>query len=142
MEYEKSKTTNSNKAKTKAKTSKKETNEDKNSDYISNPSLINDDFVSGSYIKFHETSKNEVMLITTKRRGAILKEIIQKIIEKSGTKYEYINYTSKYSKFGEIIEIDLSSILFKNHGSLIQILLFIRHKSIAYVMTFKIHEKS
>ena len=57
------------------------------------------------------------MLITTKRRGAILKEIIQKIIEKSGTKYEYINYTSKYSKFGEIIEIDLSSILFKNHGS-------------------------
>jgi DNA mismatch repair protein MutS len=117
MEYEKSKTTNSNKAKTKAKTSKKETNEDKNSDYISNPSLINDDFVGGSYIKFHETSKNEVMLITTKRRGAILKEIIQKIIEKSGTKYEYINYTSKYSKFGEIIEIDLSSILFKNHGS-------------------------
>jgi DNA mismatch repair protein MutS len=117
MEYEKSRTTNSSKAKTKAKTSKKETNEDKNSDYIANPHLINDDFVSGGYIKFHETSKNEVMLITTKRRGAILKEIIQKIIEKSGTKYEYINYTSKYSKFGEIIEIDLSSILFKNHGS-------------------------
>jgi DNA mismatch repair protein MutS len=117
MEYEKSRTTNSSKAKAKAKTSKKETIEDKNSDYIANPPLQNDELVSGSYIKFHETSKNEVMLITTKRRGAILKEIIQKIIEKSGTKYEYINYTSKYSKFGEIIEIDLSSILFKNHGS-------------------------
>jgi DNA mismatch repair protein MutS len=117
MEYEKSRTTNSSKAKAKAKTSKKEGIEDKNSDYIANPSLTNDDTLSGGYIKFHETSKNEVMLITTKRRGAILKEIIQKIIEKSGTKYEYINYTSKYSKFGEIIEIDLSSILFKNHGS-------------------------
>ena len=117
MEYEKSKTSAISKAKAKAKTSKKETNEDKNSDYIANPPLQNDDVVSGGYIKFHETSKNEVMLITTKRRGAILKEIIQKIIEKSGTKYEYINYTSKYSKFGEIIEIDLSSILFKNHGS-------------------------
>jgi DNA mismatch repair protein MutS len=117
MEYEKSRTTNISKAKAKAKTSKKEGIEDKNSDYIANPPLTNDDAVSGGYIKFHETSKNEVMLITTKRRGAILKEIIQKIIEKSGTKYEYINYTSKYSKFGEIIEIDLSSILFKNHGS-------------------------
>lgn len=117
MEYEKSKTSAISKAKTKAKTSKKEGIEDKNSDYIANPTLTNDDAVSGGYIKFHETSKNEVMLITTKRRGAILKEIIQKIIEKSGTKYEYINYTSKYSKFGEIIEIDLSSILFKNHGS-------------------------
>ena len=117
MEYEKSKTSAISKAKTKAKTSKKEGIEDKNSDYIANPTLTNDDAVSGGYIKFHETSKNEVMLITTKRRGAILKEIIQKIIEKSGTKYEYINYTSKYSKFGEIIEIDLSSIVFKNHGS-------------------------
>lgn len=128
MEYEKARTTNSSKTKVKAKTSKKESIEDKNgiehknSDYIANPSLANNDLASdinfsSGYIKFHETSKNEVMLITTKRRGAILKEIIQKIIEKSGTKYEYINYTSKYSKFGEIIEIDLSSILFKNHGS-------------------------
>ena len=128
MEYEKARTTNSSKTKVKSKTSKKESIEDKNSiehknsDYIANPSLANNDLVSdinfsSGYIKFHETSKNEVMLITTKRRGAILKEIIQKIIEKSGTKYEYINYTSKYSKFGEIIEIDLSSILFKNHGS-------------------------
>jgi DNA mismatch repair protein MutS len=122
MEYEKTKTTNYSKTKAKAKTSKKETIEDKNSDYISNPLLVNNDlngdinFYNG-YIKLHETSKNEVMLITTKRRGAILKEIIQKIIEQSGTKYEYINYISKYSKFGEIIEIDLSSILFKNHGS-------------------------
>jgi DNA mismatch repair protein MutS len=114
MEYEKTKTTNSSKSK--AKACKKDNIDYKDSDYIANPSLPNDDLVSG-YIKFHETSKNEVMLITTKRRGAILKEIVQKIIEKSGTKYEYINYTSKYSKFGEIIEIDLSSILFKNHGS-------------------------
>ena len=122
MEYEKTKTTNYSKTKAKAKTSKKETIEDKNSDYISNPLLVNNDLngdinFSNGYIKLHETSKNEVMLITTKRRGAILKEIIQKIIEQSGTKYEYINYISKYSKFGEIIEIDLSSILFKNHGS-------------------------
>ena len=113
MEYEKPKTS-------KAKTCKKNNTEHKNSDYITNPPLsdISDDInFSTSYIKFHETSKNEVMLITTKRRATILKEIIQKIIDKSGKKYEYINYISKYSKFGEIIEIDLSTIQFKNHGS-------------------------
>jgi DNA mismatch repair protein MutS len=118
MDYEKTKT--SSISKSKAKTSKNGV-EQKDSDYITNPLVSNDinndiNFSSG-YIKFHETSKNEVMLITTKRRGAILKEIIQKLIEKSGTKYEYINYISKYDKFGEIIEIDLSSILFKNYGS-------------------------
>ena len=118
MDYEKTKT--SSVSKSKAKTQKNGV-EQKDSDYITNPLVSNDinndiNFSSG-YIKFHETSKNEVMLITTKRRGAILKEIIQKLIEKSGTKYEYINYISKYDKFGEIIEIDLSSIMFKNYGS-------------------------
>lgn len=128
MDYEKTKTCCSSKSKAKTgKTGKKDSVEQKNSvehkdsDYITNPIVNNDtagdiNFSSG-YIKFHETSKNEVMLITTKRRGAILKEIIQKLIEKSGTKYEYINYISKYNKFGEIIEIDLSAILFKNYGS-------------------------
>ena len=117
MDYEKMKTSNS--SKNKAKTSKKDNVDHKDSDYITNPSTSEDINInlSTSYIKFHETSKNEVMLITTKRRALILKEIIQKIIDKSGTKYEYINYISKYSKFGEIIEIDLSTIQFKNYGS-------------------------
>ena len=117
IDYEKMKTSNS--SKNKAKTSKKDNVDHKDSDYITNPSTSEDINInlSTSYIKFHETSKNEVMLITTKRRALILKEIIQKIIDKSGTKYEYINYISKYSKFGEIIEIDLSTIQFKNYGS-------------------------
>jgi hypothetical protein len=69
-----------------------------------------------SYVKIHETSKNEALLLITKRRASILNELLQKIIKKSGAKCN-INYISKYNKTNEIIELDLSTIVFKNHGS-------------------------
>lgn len=69
-----------------------------------------------SYVKIHETSKNEASLLITKRRASILKELLLKIIKKSGAKCN-INYISKYSKTLETIELDLTSIEFKNHGT-------------------------
>jgi len=69
-----------------------------------------------SYVKIHETSKNEASLLITKRRAGILKELLQKIIKKSGAKCQ-INYVSNYSKTNEIIELDLATIEFKNHGT-------------------------
>ena len=76
----------------------------------------NDETNTTSYVKIHETSKNEASLLITKRRATILKELLQKIIKKSGAKCQ-INYISKYSKTNETIELDLSSIEFKNHGT-------------------------
>ena len=69
-----------------------------------------------SYVKIHETSKNEASLLITKRRASILKELLQKIIKNSGAKCN-INYISKYSKKNETIILDLSTIEFKNHGT-------------------------
>jgi DNA mismatch repair protein MutS len=56
------------------------------------------------------------LLIITKRRSSLLKDIINKLIAKSGAKYN-ICYNSKYSKCNEIIELDLTTIDFKSHGS-------------------------
>lgn len=70
----------------------------------------------GNYIKIHETSKNDAMLILTKRRAMILRDCLSKLIEKNGANVE-LEYTSKYSKSREILILDLSSIEFKIHGN-------------------------
>ena len=91
-----------------------------NSDFISNPKtqLEEDPFshTSYNYVKIHETSKSDALLIITKRRSSILKDIINKLIVKSGPKYS-ICYNSKYSNTNESIELDLALIDFKSHGS-------------------------
>ncbi len=69
-----------------------------------------------NYVKIHETSKNDAMLIATKRRIMILKESIQKIIKNEG-KDIGIKYKSKYSGLEEILTLDLSSIEYKIHGN-------------------------
>tara|TARA_Y100000022_G_scaffold198806_1_gene209842 strand:+ start:254 stop:3370 length:3117 start_codon:yes stop_codon:yes gene_type:complete len=68
------------------------------------------------YVKIHETNKSDPLLLITKRRGIILKEIIDKIIKESGQYYN-IPYVSSYSGLEETINLDLTSIEFKNHGS-------------------------
>jgi DNA mismatch repair protein MutS len=93
-----------------------------NSDFLNNPKTnieLGEDGVSLSsynYVKIHETSKSDALLIITKRRSSLLKDIINKLITKSGPKYS-ICYNSKYSKCNEIIELDLTIIDFKSHGS-------------------------
>ena len=79
-------------------------------------SATNDDENNVDYVKIHETSKSDPMLLITKRRGLILKEIIDKIIKTSGENYE-VTYTSAYSGLEEKIILNLSSLEFKNHGS-------------------------
>ena len=69
-----------------------------------------------NYVKIHETSKSDPMLLITKRRSVILKEILDKIIKENGKDY-IINYNSSYSGTEEQLTIDLTSIEFKPHGS-------------------------
>ena len=69
-----------------------------------------------SYVKIHETNKSDPLLLITKRRGIILKEVIDKIIKDSGQYYN-VPYVSSYSGTKETINLDLTTIEFKNHGS-------------------------
>jgi DNA mismatch repair protein MutS len=109
-DYEKPKTSK-NKSKAKKTNNNEECNDETN---LENEE--NNESYGASYVKIHETSKNEALLLITKRRATILNELLQKIIKKSGAKCN-INYISKYSKKNETIELDLSTIVFKNHGT-------------------------
>ena len=71
---------------------------------------------SGAYVKIHETPKNDAMLLITKRRAMILKDIVAKLIEKSGQHYG-ITYRSKFSGVDEILNLDLAAIEYKMHGN-------------------------
>ena len=127
-DYEKPKYGSSAKSAKSKNTKKTVLNEDDevlnvvNSDLQANPltnhELIHDDtsLLGSNYVKIHETSKSDALLIITKRRSSILKDLINKLIVKSGPKYS-ICYNSKYSKCNEIIELDLALIDFKSHGS-------------------------
>ena len=77
---------------------------------------INKKDTDTEYIKIHETSKNDAMLIGTKRRIMILKEQIQKIIEKDGENTG-IKYISKYTGNEEILTLNLSELQYKIHGN-------------------------
>lgn len=116
-DYERPKT-----SKNKPKPKKNNNNEDTNHETNHETNLENEEtngtneYNGTSYVKIHETSKNEASLLITKRRASILKELLQKIIKNSGTKCN-INYISKYSKKNETIILDLSTIEFKNHGT-------------------------
>jgi DNA mismatch repair protein MutS len=121
--YEKPKSgTSSKRAKSKNITCEDDnTTSEYNSDYISNPKIKTQDELGEdnniiNYVKIHETSKSDALLLITKRRCSLLKDIINKLIAKSGPKYN-IYYTSKYSNTNEIIELDLTIIEFKSHGS-------------------------
>ena len=129
-DYEKPKTKTNSKSKSKSKSKKSILenelldheildNELLDNDLINNPKIddtFNETFSESTYVKIHETSKNDALLIVTKRRAVILKELLQTIIKKSGAKYS-IGYISKYSKNNETIELDLTTIEFKNHGA-------------------------
>jgi DNA mismatch repair protein MutS len=115
-DYEKPKTSK-NKPKTKKNNSYEDNNEESNTDSINElTNELNNESCGTSYVKIHETSKNEASLLITKRRASILNDLLQKNIKKSGAKCN-INYISKYNKTNEIIELDLSTIEFKNHGT-------------------------
>jgi DNA mismatch repair protein MutS len=115
-DYEKPKTSK-NKPKTKKNNSYEDNNEESNAELTNElTNELNNDSYGTSYVKIHETSKNEASLLITKRRASILNDLLQKNIKKSGAKCN-INYISKYNKTNEIIELDLSTIEFKNHGT-------------------------
>jgi len=115
-DYERPKTSK-NKPKPKKNNNNEDTNHETNLENEENEENNGTNEYNGtSYVKIHETSKNEASLLITKRRASILKELLQKIIKNSGAKCN-INYISKYSKKNETIILDLSTIEFKNHGT-------------------------
>ena len=115
-DYERPKTSK-NKPKPKKNNNNEDTNHETNLENEETEETNgNNEYNGTSYVKIHETSKNEASLLITKRRASILKELLQKIIKNSGAKCN-INYISKYSKKNETIILDLSTIEFKNHGT-------------------------
>ena len=66
---------------------------------------------TNQFIKIHETSKSEDLLIGTSRRITLLKSVLPK------TSKVLIDYVSKYSQTKEIFEFNLSEFEYKPHGS-------------------------
>ena len=66
---------------------------------------------TNQFIKIHETSKSEDLLIGTSRRITLLKSVLPK------TSKVLIDYVSKYSQTKEIFEFNLSELEYKPHGS-------------------------
>ncbi len=64
------------------------------------------------FVKIHESSKSDSILLATKRRTMIL----QDCLKKEGNSVE-ITYVSKFSKKKEIYTLDLSKLEYLEHGS-------------------------
>ncbi len=64
------------------------------------------------FVKIHESSKSDSLLLATKRRTMILQECLKK----EGTSVD-ITYVSKFSKKKEIYTLDLSKLEYLEHGS-------------------------
>ena len=105
------------KKETKNKNKKNNEDELKDSDEENNKKEDKDDKEDTNYlVKIHETAKNDPILIATKRRCVMIKEIMNKIIEKSGQYYE-IPYKSSYLGTEELLNLDLQAIEYKIHGN-------------------------
>jgi DNA mismatch repair protein MutS len=69
------------------------------------------------YIKIHETSKSDDCLLGTKRRVAMLKTEIAKIVSKYPSGKINLEYVSSFSDEEETFTLDISSIDYKSNGS-------------------------
>jgi len=77
-----------------------------------NPKKTNENKNSDNYIKIHETSKNDIMLLITNRRAHMLKEIL-KDYDDDHTIYYISNYTNKK----EFLNFNIFNIVYKEHGN-------------------------
>ena len=77
-----------------------------------NPKKTNENKNSDNYIKIHETSKNDIMLLITNRRAQMLKEIL-KNYDDDHTIYYISNYTNKK----EFLNFNIFNIVYKEHGN-------------------------
>jgi DNA mismatch repair protein MutS len=69
------------------------------------------------YIKIHETSKSEDLLIGTKRRVGLLKNEINSLIKKNNCNKVTLNYISKFDNKKEEFIFDISSLDYSSNGS-------------------------
>ena len=70
--------------------------------------------LSSDYIKIHETSKADAVLMGTKRRVNILKILVEKMVKQSTT--VDIKYISKYSNSEETYCLALDELEYRTHG--------------------------
>ena len=70
--------------------------------------------LSSDYIKIHETSKADAVLMGTKRRVNILKILVEKMMKQSTT--VDIKYISKYSNSEETYCLALDELEYRTHG--------------------------
>lgn len=85
------------------------------SDRIGNFEKKNDKL--NQYIKIHETSKSEDLLIGTKRRVGLLKNDITTFIQKNNCDKITLNYISKFDNKEELFIFDISSLDYNSNGS-------------------------
>jgi len=77
-----------------------------------NPKKINEYNNSTNYIKIHETSKNDIMLLITSRRYFMLKDILKNYDD------DYtIEYISNYTNKKEFLNFNVYNIIHKEHGN-------------------------
>lgn len=85
------------------------------SNRISNCEKKNDKNIQ--YIKIHETSKSEDLLIGTKRRIGLLKNDISTFIKNNKCDKISLNYTSKFDNKEEVFTFDISELDYHSNGS-------------------------
>ena len=72
---------------------------------------------TAQYVKIHETSKSNAVLVCTSRRAELLKTAVAGIIKKEKSTTANITYKSRYSNSDEMFELDLSSIEYNTSSS-------------------------
>jgi DNA mismatch repair protein MutS len=72
---------------------------------------------TAQYVKIHETSKSNAVLVCTSRRAELLKTAVGGIIKKEKSITATITYKSRYSNSDEMFELDLSSIEYNTSSS-------------------------
>ena len=72
---------------------------------------------TAQYVKIHETSKSNAVLVCTSRRAELLKRAVVGVIKKQKSPTAMITYKSKYSNTEEIVELDLGSLEYTSSSS-------------------------
>ena len=72
---------------------------------------------TAQYVKIHQTSKSNAMLVCTSRRAELLKTAVASLIQRQKKTTVDIHYKSKYSNTDEIVVLNLSNLEYNTSSS-------------------------
>ena len=72
---------------------------------------------AAQYVKIHQTSKSNAMLVCTSRRAELLKTAVASLIQRQKKTTVDISYKSKYSNTDEIVVLNLSNLEYNTSSS-------------------------